>query len=361
VLVAEQVLAMVESYFTAVPERIGVEITNRCDLACRHCFNDSGSAPVQELSLAELTYFFEQVQLMGIEDIRISGGEPTLHPEFPAVVNEAHRRGLRISVNTHGLYSSKTRTQVAKLPIRLFIISLDGLRDVNDSIRGSGVFDRAVDTASWLIRQDLAVTLGVHVTRSAVDDVAGLVDLASELGADIKFAPLRPLGRARQNLLEEMLSPSDFYQVVQSITRSRENHPEIQISTDFDILQPIEPSVPRLPSRASCPAGRSMLNLNYDGYVYPCAFLVTPHREFAAGHLHEDSLLSLWRESPAFLPFRTLEKDDVCKGCFAYGHTCAGGCVALSYFIGGHLDAHDPTCFIGLVSTRDIDGARHVD
>jgi len=350
---------MVEPYFTAVPERIGVEITNRCDLACRHCFNDSGNGPVQELSLADLMYLFEQVRLMGIEDIRISGGEPTLHPRFSAIVNKAYRRGLRVSVNTHGLYSSKTRTQVAKLPVERFIISLDGLREVNDSIRGPGVFHRAVDTASWLLRQNLAVTLGVHVTRSAVDDVAGLINLASELGADIKFAPLRPLGRAREFLLDEMLSPSDLYQVVQTVTRSRENHPEIKISTDFDILQPILPSVPKFPSQACCPAGRSMLNLNYDGYVYPCAFLVTPQREFAVGHLHEDSLLSLWRESPAFVPFRTLEKDNVCKSCFAYGHTCVGGCVALSYFTSGHLDAHDPTCFIGLVSMRDIDGARH--
>jgi radical SAM protein with 4Fe4S-binding SPASM domain len=348
---------MVEPYFTAVPERIGVEITNRCDLACRHCFNDSGSGPVQELSLTDLIDLFEQVRLMGIEDIRISGGEPTLHPQFPAVVNEAHRRGLRVSLNTHGLYSSRMRTQVAKLPVKRFIISLDGLREVSDSIRGHGVFDRAVDTASWLLHQNLAVTLGVHLTRSAVDDVAGLLDLASELGADIKFAPLRPLGRARQHLLDEMLSPPDSYQVVQTITRLRENHPKIQISTDFDILQPIEPPVPEFPSRASCPAGRSMLNLNYDGYVYPCAFLVTPQREFAAGHLHENSLLSLWRESLAFLPFRTVEKDQVCKSCFAYGHTCSGGCVALSYFTSGHLGAHDPTCFIGLVSMSDIDGA----
>lgn len=100
-----------------------------------------------------------------------------------------------------------------------------------------------------------------------------------------------------------------------------------------------------------------MLNVNYDGYVYPCAFLVTPQQEFAAGHLHEARLLNLWRESHAFLPFRTLEKDSVCQNCFAYGQTCVGGCVAVSYFTTGRLDAQDPTCFIELVSPADLEVA----
>jgi radical SAM protein with 4Fe4S-binding SPASM domain len=346
---------MTQPYFTVVPELVGVEITSRCDLACRHCFNDSGQGPTHELSLVDLTYLFDQVREMGIERIRISGGEPTLHPDFSAVVIEAHRRGLQVSINTHGLYSSQTRAQIAELPIELFIVSLDGLRDVNDSIRGTGVFDRAVDTAAWLVDLERSVTLGVHLTRSAVDDVAGLIALAAKLDAGIKFAPLRPLGRAQQHLRKEILCPADFYKAVRIITRLRGEYPGIQISTDFDILRPVEPSHPLSPSRGSCPAGRSMLNVNYDGYVYPCAFLITPQREFAAGHLHETPLLTLWRESPVFLPFRTLEKNAICQNCFAYGLTCVGGCVAVSYLTTGRLDAHDPTCFIEFVSPADLE------
>lgn len=352
---------MAQQYFTVAPELVGVEITSRCDLACRHCFNSSGQGPLQELSLVDLTYLFDQVREMGIEKIRISGGEPTLHPDFSAVVTEAHRRGLRVSINTHGLYSSRTRAQIAELPVELFIVSLDGLRDVNDSIRGQGVFDRVVETATWLLGQDRSLMLGVHLTRSAVGDVAGMIALAAKLGAGIKFAPLRPLGRAQQHLRKEILCPADFYKAVCTITRLRGEYPGIQISTDFDILRPVEPSHPLSPSRGSCPAGRSMLNVNYDGYVYPCAFLVTPRREFAAGHLHETPLLTLWHKSPVFPPFRTLQKDAICQSCFAYRQTCVGGCVAVSYLTTGRLDAHDPTCFIEFVSPADLEGVGYGD
>ncbi len=345
---------MIEPYFTPVPKSVGVEITNRCNLYCRHCFNRSGKDSIQELPLADLLNLFDQVRKMEVMGIRISGGEPTLHPDFPAIVTGANRRGLRVSVNTHGQYPSRIRRQIADLEIDLFIISLDGLRKANDFIRGSGVFDEAVDTAAWLHDLGRSVTLGVHLCRSNAKDVEGLMALAAELGVDIKFAPLRPIGRAQEYLRGEMLTPFDFYRAVQTITRLRTNYPGIHISTDFDIMRPAESQGPPPPVRASCPAGRSMLNVNYDGLVYPCAFFVTPQREFATGHLRETPLLTLWQESSVFLPFRTLEKDARCQSCFAYGQTCVGGCVAMSYFTTGRLDAHDPTCFIEHVSPSDL-------
>ncbi len=313
---------------------------------------------MQELSLKVLLNVFDQLREMGIKHVRISGGEPTRHPEFAAIVAEAKRRKLWISINTHGVYSTRLREQIANLPIGLFVVSLDGLRDANDFVRGDGVFDRAVDTARWLRGLGKSVVLGVHLSRSSVNDVAGLIALTAELGVKIKFSPLRPIGRAREHLRDEILSPLDFYNAVQTITRLRVDYPDTRISTDFDILRPIEAPKPLRLERAVCPAGRNTMVVNYDGYVYPCAFLITAQQEFAAGHLQDAPLLTLWRETPAFLPLRTLQKDAQCQSCFAYGQTCTGGCLAMSYFSTGRLDAHDPTCFIECLSDSDL-GDKH--
>jgi radical SAM protein with 4Fe4S-binding SPASM domain len=345
---------MTEPYFTPVPESVGVEITNRCNLSCRHCFNRSGEGAVQELALADLLDLFDQVRDMGRKSIRISGGEPTLHPDFAAVVTGANQRGLSVSINTHGQYPAHVREQIADLPIQLFVVSLEGLQSANDFIRGQGVFEQAIDAITWLCDLGRSVTLGVHLRRSNVEDVPGLIALADALGVNVKFSPLRPMGRAREYLRGEVLAPLDFYNVVQVITRLRADYPAVRISTDFDILQPVNSLGPLSPARACCPAGRSRLNVNYDGYVYPCGFLVTPQREFAAGHLRDAPLLTLWRESAVFVPFRTLEKDARCQSCFAYGQTCLGGCLAMSYFVTGRLEAHDPTCFIECVAVSEL-------
>ena len=184
---------MVEPYFTPTPKWVGVEITNRCNLFCKHCFNRSGGGSIQELALADLLSLFDQVLEMGVTTTRISGGEPTLHPDFAAIVTKAHQRGLQVSINSHGLYPAAVREQIANLPIDLFIISLDGLREANDFFRGKGVFDRAVDTVAWLRSLGRSVVLGVHLARSNVADVEGLIALAAELALPhrVKSGPFR--------------------------------------------------------------------------------------------------------------------------------------------------------------------------
>jgi radical SAM protein with 4Fe4S-binding SPASM domain len=333
---------------------VGIEITNRCNLACRHCFNRSGEGRVEELPLTTLVALFDQCRAMGLTGVRISGGEPTLHCDFPAVVTAAMERGLAVTLNTNGCFRPEIQDRLSTLPIASFLVSLDGLEANNDHIRGRGTFVRATETVRWLRSTGRGVTLGVHLSRVNLADVEGLIALAASLDASIKFAPVRPIGRAADGMAGDILSPVDFYRAVQTITRLRPIYPDIRITTDFDILQPVAAGEPALPARASCPAGRTMLNVGYDGYVYPCAFLITREREFAAGHINQTPLDELWRESAIFTPFRSIEKDSQCRGCSAYGRSCVGGCLAMSYFTAGCLDAHDPLCFVALIPTNDL-------
>ena len=344
---------MAEVYFTDVPQAVGVEITSRCNLTCRHCFNRSGAGSKQELSLADSRMLFDQMQTWGNTQVRISGGEPTLHPDFFAIVAAAIQRGLRVSLNTNGLYAPRVQQQLAGLAIDLFLVSLDGLPAANDWLRGAGVFDRVVNTIRWLRQLDRRVMIGVHLNQRNLADVEGLIGLAAELGADIKFAPLRLIGRAHDQLIDEAPTATGFYHAVRTMTRLRASYPQIHIYTDFDILQAND-SLPatRSAARLSCPAGRSMLNVGYDGYVYPCAFLITPDREFAAGHLRQAPLLTLWREAPVFQQLRAVEKEAPCQDCSLYGLTCVGGCVAMSYFNTGRLAATDPLCFKDYLDMR---------
>jgi radical SAM protein with 4Fe4S-binding SPASM domain len=179
-----------------------------------------------------------------------------------------------------------------------------------------------------------------------------LVALAAELGVDIKFSPVRPIGRAQQQMGDEILPPAQFYQVVKQITHLRRQYPSIRLMTDFDILDEAKKNCQMDPNKGSCMAGRTSCNVNFDSYVYPCAFLVTPEREFAAGSIHESSLLELWQKAPVFQRFRTLRKSARCQSCFAYRRSCVGGCPAIAYFAMGDLEAHDPTCFIDYVAHR---------
>lgn len=287
---------------------------------------------------------------MEIRTLRLSGGEPTLHPDFPAIIAEASRSQLQVSLNTNGLFPRYLKDIIVDLPIDRFIVSIDGLKKCNDEIRGIGTFEKIIKTVSSLKKHGCNVTLGVHLQKSNLNDIPGLIKLSVDLGVAIKFSPVRPMGRARGNLNDCILDSKGLYQAVRAITRVREYYQQHQIITDFDILRPLHKDGEAPLLFDACPAGRSIMNVNFDGYVYPCVFLATEDREFAAGHISNESLITLWASAPIFLELRTMTKDRACQECFAFRRLCAGGCPAMSYYSSGRLQAHDPQCFIQLLS-----------
>lgn len=328
------------------PKVVSIEITGRCQLRCHHCFNESGPDNNAELPLFAIQRILDEALSWGVKVIRISGGEPTYHRQFRQVVEACVLRELRIAMNTHGVYSQETLEYLKMAPIEQFLISVEGLETANDAIRGRGSFRRAIRSCVELRAAGQQVMIACHIGETNAGDSLQLIELAAQIGVDIKFSPLRPVGRARREMPNEIPRPETYLRVVGEVTRARRKHPDIKIFTDFDILDEAVASdaCQKNPGMTSCKAGRTMININYDGAIYPCAFFVTSEKEFSAGSIYDGSLLQAWQNSPAFEPFRIHNKSATCQSCSSYQRTCAGGCPAIAHFTTGYLDAHDPTC-----------------
>jgi len=329
------------------PEVIGIEITGRCQLRCQHCFNFSGPDNPHELPLPIIEQLLDELQTWGVKQVRLSGGEPTYHREFQAIVEACQQRVISLSINTHGIYASAMLTYLKTAPIDLFIISVDGLAATNDAIRGIGTFKRAFHSCQQLKQAGQQVMIGCHVGNTNRHDIKGLIMKAAETGIDVKISPIRPIGRAVKQLPNAFISPAHFMTVVSEVNVLRTQFPQIKILTDFDILgRETAVTHPQNPQKASCKAGRTMVNINYDGGIYPCAFFVTPEAEFCAGNIYQDTLRDIWQTSPVFQPFRIHQKSEQCRTCGMYQRHCAGGCPAVAHFATGYLDQLDPTCFV---------------
>lgn len=96
-------------------------ITNRCNLSCPFCFAseyraDGSAGAAQSMTLEE---FRAQLEFVGTDTVRFCGGEPTLHPEFPAMLSEALAPAeRRVLLMTNGLWPTSVRQQIAALPRR---------------------------------------------------------------------------------------------------------------------------------------------------------------------------------------------------------------------------------------------------
>ncbi len=323
-----------ESLFSKKPKHVSLEITGHCQLSCHHCFNESGPGIEHELPLEVIERLMDEMMTWGLEAVRISGGEPTLHAQFRAVVAACEKRAINIVLNSHGVYSRELLEWLCTAPISRFLISLDGSKESHEAIRGKGTFDRAVVSCRALRRAGQNLCIGFHVGRSNQNDLVELIELAAEIGADFKLSPIRPSGRAAYEMSGELIQPEQFCTLVQEVNRLRRRYPHIHLFTDFDIFGGKD-KAPKNMTMPSCKAGRTMLNISYSGEIYPCAFFATADRRFSAGNIHHDSITDIWSESPVFEPFRIYSKADVCQRCPHYQQSCVGGCPAVSYFTTG--------------------------
>jgi radical SAM protein with 4Fe4S-binding SPASM domain len=334
-----------QPHYSPFPKHIGVEITGRCQLKCLHCFNDSGPEHSEELPLSIIERIFDDMQRWGLDRVRITGGEPTLHSQFEGVLSACSDRGIRIELNSHGIYSKTLIQQLLKAPIDKFIISLDGMRHSHETIRGKGTFDRSLDSCRILCAAQRPVVIAVHARRDNIDDIPRLGEIAAELDATLKVTPLRPVGRAMHMVPNAILDFTGYQEVTKRITHLRKRFPRLKVVADFDVFVPDAMSWGITDAGTSCGAGRTLVNIGYRGDVYPCAFFATPDGQFSAGNIQHQSLEEIWSHSPVFEPFRVHTKSSRCQQCDHFGTRCAGGCPAMSYFTTGRLDSLDPLCF----------------
>ncbi len=331
--------------FSQIPDSLSLSITGWCQLQCTHCYNFSSPQNNRELSLDKIVKILNEMQENGIKRLKISGGEPSLHKDFKNIIALCAKYNMWVGLNTNGLYNESFSNYCKNSPINVFFISIDGLENNNDNIRGQGVFKKVWKQCCQLREANKEVVISFHVNKTNQNDLEELVTRSAVEGIDIKVSPMRLNGRAQDNMSNDLLSSQNFYELVKKVNQLRKLHPNIRISTDFDILSNKQLKDKGNTCYGACGAGRSILSINFDGEIYPCCFFITPDKKFSAGNIDNISIMNAWNNSPIFKIFRAYQKPQSCKKCKFFQQSCLGGCSAVAYFNTGYIDSQDPMCF----------------
>jgi MoaA/NifB/PqqE/SkfB family radical SAM enzyme len=130
----------------------------------------------------------------GIDHIGFTGGEPTIHPQFPEILKHVSQSGYEFSFVTNGLNFSKIYPLLLRYRPKLqgLTFSLDGAREVtHDRLRGRGSFRQVMRAASLCVVKDLPFTFNMVLTRDNREEVGTMVSLAARLGSGgVRFAHL---------------------------------------------------------------------------------------------------------------------------------------------------------------------------
>jgi MoaA/NifB/PqqE/SkfB family radical SAM enzyme len=181
------VLAIRTSLSEPAPVALGFELTHRCNLACRYC--DRHAALPDEMEHDDLFGALAELWQLGMRSISLDGGEPLLHPHVGEIVEWLVNRGVVVRMNTNGLLIPAHLDVVRNLA--KVKISLDGLQEVHDAVRGHHAWNRAIEGAIAARDAGVNVELTCVVGRHNASSVCKLLDLVAQLGLGVVFQPAR--------------------------------------------------------------------------------------------------------------------------------------------------------------------------
>lgn len=321
------------------PLRMYFNVTNACNLTCRHCVNSSGKPLQDELTTAEMRALIDRLAELFVLEVKFAGGEPLMRRDVPDLLEHAVERGLAVSLTTNGTVLSQALLErLDRIPLQFLTVSLEGPDAAShDAVRGAGTFRRAVQGLE-LLRRHTRHHLNVHFTvhqgnYRRLDEV---FRLAEELPVDsVGFTPMRPAGYGKDHP-DLWLAREQFSEATRTLLRLSEQCAKT-------VVLPLDPTGDggRLYTQFGCGAAHVNAGVDSEGFMSPCNFFVGDDwRGYSVRHR---DVLDIWLDSPLFHRLRELEGNPQCRSC-SHRKVCRGGCRAAALFLKGDLNAPDEHC-----------------
>jgi len=191
-------------------------LTERCNLACRHCYQ-SGNGTA-EMGLSAIRETAEEVAEMLADwaekyaisfrgSFNVTGGEPLVRKE----------QGFEISLLTNGTLVDREKAEKLSGLVRVVQVSIEGPEPVHDAIRGKGAYKKALTGVENMLASGIFVSLNITISRLNAEYLSDLVLLGRELGVGrVGFSRLVPRGRGAA-LAEEMVDGEQLRQIYLSL------------------------------------------------------------------------------------------------------------------------------------------------
>ncbi|GAB3159335.1 hypothetical protein GCM10027059_05410 [Myceligenerans halotolerans] len=176
---------------------VWLEITGKCQLECVHCYAESGpSGSHGVMSTTDWERVIDQCATLGVEMVQFIGGEPTLHPDLPELVEHALARGLEVEVFSNLVHVSDRMWDTFTLPgVRLACswYSTDPKQHLLVTKRNTHA--RTRENISEAIRREIPLRAGVIGMLDDQNVEAATAELEALGVTDVGVDHLRQVGR----------------------------------------------------------------------------------------------------------------------------------------------------------------------
>jgi radical SAM protein with 4Fe4S-binding SPASM domain len=322
---------------------VDLNITARCNLRCDFC--SVSTQPVartcDELSVRQIERLLDDLDAMGVDTVRLVGGEPFVRRDIEDIMAALGSHGFMSSVLTNATVMKRRHVEAVRdCGIDLVAFSVDGHNaGLHDASRGKPrSFERLMAMIECCNQLDVRHRMMTAVTSSDLPHLPQLVCFAEEhgfeylnfivlgLGARANHAPARfPTYAQWSRAIVELTRflAEQRFQVMVSVLFPHEDEVPVELYEPLataDLLHLLEPvwriPVPPVPPRwgaSTCLAGHGSIAIMPNGDVYGCD-LMRELPEWCAGNVRETPVARIFRQSPLFRGWR---RQPAVGGCAA--------------------------------------------
>lgn len=331
------------------------EITRNCNLACVHCRASATMGPYEgELDTQVCLKLLDQIKTVGDPIVILTGGEPLLRPDIFDIARYGTDKGLRMVMAPNGiLITDESARKMAEAGIRRISVSLDGsTRETHDRFRGvAGAFEGALKGIETAQKAGIEFQINTTITKSNLDQIQAIQDLAVELGAVAHHIFLLvPTGRGKY-IVDKEIDALEYEDTLNWFYDCRDQTP-LQLKATcaphyYRILrQRARQEGKKVTFRShgldavtrGCLGGIGFCFISHRGIVQPCGFL-----NIDCGNVTKTPFAKIWESAEIFLKLRDYDNLGGKCGKCEYQKVC-GGCRARAFEATGDFMAEEPLC-----------------
>ena len=197
-----------------------ISLTEKCNLKCTYCrpeLNDFYSPRQQIMSATEIVALSKTFVNLGIEKIRLTGGEPLVRKDLALILKQLSELPVELALTTNGIMIDKHLTLLQECGITSINVSLDTLdRDKFISIARKDHFERVFKNIQVLIALGIKVKVNAVLIKGMNDaEILDFIELTRNLPIAIRFIEFMPFDGNKWDL-EKMIPLSAVLQVAAS-------------------------------------------------------------------------------------------------------------------------------------------------
>ncbi len=249
------------------PTNFVIELTDFCNLACRHCYRDSHMKRRQFISMDALFPVLDCMQERGVRSIHLTGGEPTAHPYFPEILNKCLSFCSNVILLTNGtLLNRKVMQDLKRHKDQVIIqIDLDGDSEaIHDDLRGiKGAFTQVLQVIGVMAEEEIPFNIAMNVYSDNLARIKPTMELAKKLGAkSFACSPVMGIGRGRDIGILDTDEHIAFIHLMNEL-----------YAQEADFVTKPKSTIEEIKARINCSSGSKSLIIGPTGNIRACVLL----------------------------------------------------------------------------------------